>query len=167
MEKFISIPDVRGILTNGVLSKYDGKIEITHMTTAEFIGRTEDLNSTYDMIYMGIDSGAYNKNSNGMTVWNDKSMNGKIYFHTGDKITSSEQKISLKGIKEDRSVKYLWSVIKKAAVNSTELRYPGNDITAIKEKELKDFVKSGRPVVMEESLYNNDTTYVDLSLIHI
>lgn len=96
-----------------------------------------------------------------MTVWNDKSMNGKIYFHTGDKITSSEQKISLKGIKEDRSVKYLWSVIKKAAVNSTELRYPGNDITAIKEKELKDFVKSGRPVVMEESLYNNDTTYVD------
>lgn len=153
--------DVRGILTNGVLSKYDGKIEITHMTTAEFIGRTEDLNSTYDMIYMGMDSGAYNKNSNGMTVWNDKSMNGKIYFHTGDKITSSEQKISLKGIKEDRSVKYLWSVIKKAAVNSTELRYPGNDITAIKEKELKDFVKSGRPVVMEESLYNNDTTYVD------
>lgn len=101
------------------------------------------------------------QNSNGMTVWNDKSMNGKIYFHTGDKITSSEQKISLKGIKEDRSVKYLWSVIKKAAVNSTELRYPGNDITAIKEKELKDFVKSGRPVVMEESLYNNDTTYVD------
>lgn len=55
--------DVRGILTNGVLSRYDGKIEITHMTTAEFIGRTEDLNSTYDMIYMGMDSGAYNKNS--------------------------------------------------------------------------------------------------------
>ena len=27
-----------------------------HMTTAEFIGRTEDLNSTYDMIYMGMDS---------------------------------------------------------------------------------------------------------------
>ena len=29
------------------------------MTTAEFIGSTEDLNSKYNMIYLGLDQGAY------------------------------------------------------------------------------------------------------------
>lgn len=153
--------DVRGMLSNNILSKYNGNIEITHMTTAEFIGRTEDLNSTYDMIYMGLDDGAYNKDSNGKTVWNDKRLNGKVYFHTGDKLTSSEKNISIKGVTEKRSVKYLWSKIKNEPVDSLELRYPGNDITRIKEKELKDYVKSGRPIVMTGSLYNNDEELID------
>ena len=152
--------DVRGMLTNSILSKYNGDIEIVHMTTAEFIGRTEDLNSTYDMIYMGLDDNAYNKQK-GETTWNDSSLNGKIYFHTGDKVTSSEQNIPIKGIIEKRSVKYLWSKIKNGSINSTELRYSGNDITKIKEEELKDYIKAGHPIVMTNDLYNNDSALID------
>lgn len=153
--------DVRAMLTNNTLSKYKGNVEITHMTTAEFIGKVEDLNSTYDMIYMGLDDGAYNKDSNGRTEWNDSSLNGKIYFHTGDKITSSEQDVWIAGVHEKRSVKYLWSKLKDAPVDSLELRYPGNDITEIKKKELKDYIKSGRPIVMATGLYNNDESLID------
>ena len=76
-----------------MIPKFRGTINITHMTTAEFIGSTEDLNSTYNMIFMGLDQGAYNTKyawmdgKNGIyTYWNDSWMDGKIYFHTGDKV---------------------------------------------------------------------------------
>ena len=74
------------------------------------------------MIYLGLDQGAYNlvekdvtyKDADGnvkwikenQTVWNDTTMNGKIYFHTGDKMTSAEYSRS-DGI--SRSVKFLWA----------------------------------------------------------
>lgn len=42
-----------------MIPKLRGKINIRHMTTAEFIGLAEDLNSTYDMIFMGLDCGGF------------------------------------------------------------------------------------------------------------
>ena len=85
-----------------MIPKFRGDIEITHMTTAQFIGSAEDLNSTYNMIFMGLDYGAYstkrewvtsaNDGKGGnvdVTYWNDPEMNGKIYFHTGDKMTGA------------------------------------------------------------------------------
>lgn len=38
-----------------MIPNFIGDIKITHMTTAEFIGSTEDLNSKYNMIYLGLD----------------------------------------------------------------------------------------------------------------
>lgn len=77
-----------------MIPNFIGDIKITHMTTAEFIGSTEDLNSKYNMIYLGLDQGAYNlvekdvtyKDADGnvkwikenQTVWNDTTMNGKF-----------------------------------------------------------------------------------------
>ena len=85
-----------------MIPKFRGDIEITHMTTAQFIGSAEDLNSTYNMIFMGLDYGAYstkrewvtsaNDGKGGnvdVTYWNDPEMKGKIYFHTGDKMTGA------------------------------------------------------------------------------
>lgn len=141
----------------------EGKVNITHMTTAEFIGTAQDLNSTYDLIFLGLDDGAYNKTGDGKTVWNDSSMNGKIYFHTGDKMTAAEYSSD----NRSRSVKFLTKGTKSGDtwtwknVDSAELRFSGNDITRLKEEELKDFVKSGKPVVAVSYLYQRDKTRID------
>ena len=159
-----------------MLPNFDGKVNITHMTTAEFIGNSEDLNSTYDLIFLGLDDGAYNKEqqtlkdptdnkdvSGQFTKWNDASMNGKIYFHTGDKMTAAEYSSD----NRSRSVKFLTKGTKSGDiwtwndVNSAELRFSGNDITRLKEEELKDFVKSGKPVVAVPYLYQRDKTRID------
>lgn len=146
-----------------MIPKFRGTINITHMTTAEFIGNNEDLNSTYNMIFMGLDDGAYNKAGDGKTVWNDSSMNGKIYFHTGDKMTAAE----FSSDNRSRSVKFLTKGTKSGDnrkwknVDSAELRFSGNDITRLKEEELKDFVKSGKPVVAVPYLYQRDKTRID------
>lgn len=146
-----------------LLSDFDSDIKITHMTTAEFIGKTEDINSKYDMIFMGLDDSAYNKDSNGKTVWNDSSMDGKIYFHTGDKMTSTEQIMKPSNGLRNRSVDFLWS--DKSSGNPWEkhitLRFPGNDITELKKAELEDFARSGHPIVAVSNLYNNNETLVD------
>lgn len=149
-----------------MIPKFRGTITITHMTTAEFIGKSEDLNSTYDMIYMGLDQGAYNtksQNINGQngiyTYWNDSNMNGKIYFHTGDKMTSAEYQKD--NGTQKRSVKFLWSKNTNSVVNDTTLRFPGNDITKLKKAELEEYLAAGKPIVAVKKLYNNDQVVID------
>lgn len=70
----------------------DTPIEITSMSTAEFIGKVEDLNKEYDLIYLGACIDYFNtKNVNGVktTAFNDTRMNGLIYMHTGDYIAGN------------------------------------------------------------------------------
>ena len=150
-----------------MIPNFVGDIEITHMTTAEFIGSTEDLNTKYNMIYIGVDQGAYNleeksvtyKDADGIekwikelqTVWNDTTMNGKIYFHTGDKMEAAEYQ---RGDGRSRSVKYLWSGSGNAILEDATLRFPGNDITTIKKTELESFLHAGYPIVAANDLYN-------------
>lgn len=159
-----------------LLPHFQGKIEITHQTTAEFIGKIEDLNATYDLIYMGLDCSAYNTvrktievnkewigdaSGNGywksiyadmdVPVWNDTSgLKNLIYFHTGDSMTSAEYHVPAD---RDRSV--LW--VRQAdgtVLNSTQLRFPGNDISLIKKADLQDFLRAGYPIVCDQNLYN-------------
>lgn len=162
-----------------MLPKFKGNIKIKHMTTAEFIGNAEDLNSNYNMIFLGLDYGAYNTakrtisvqsgDSNGITWikkelpdWNDSTMDGKIYVHTGDFMTSAEYVKTSKGtLKQNRSVQFLWSAITNSEVNSTKLRFPGNDITTLKMAELVDFANAGYPVVAVPYLYNMETAMID------
>lgn len=62
-------------------------ITITTMSTAEFVGKTEDLNKIYDLIYIGACIDDFNTTGSGSsksTVYNDTRMNGLIYSHTGD-----------------------------------------------------------------------------------
>lgn len=73
-------------------------VEVTYMTSAEFIGKIEDL-SRYDMVYLGFDDSIYNEDTNtdtnnktkkyfnvenGKIVYNDRSMDGLIYSNIGD-----------------------------------------------------------------------------------
>lgn len=154
-----------------MIPKFRGDIEITHMTTAQFIGSAEDLNSTYNMIFMGLDYGAYstkrewvasaNDGKGGnvdVTYWNDSSMKGKIYFHTGDKMTGANYTNNGRS----RSVEFLYSATNaNNVVSGQKLRFPGNDITKIKQKELKDFLNAGYPIVAVPYLYDTDTLRID------
>ena len=146
-----------------MIPDFVGDINITHMTTAEFIGASEDLNSKYNMIFIGMDSGAYNHDEKGKTKWNDTSMNGKIYFHTGDKMESAESYRTEKdgSHSHNRSVLFLWKETQVKG-NDTTLRFPGNDITKIKKKELTSFLNAGYPVVTVDDLYELKDT-VDIS----
>ena len=67
----------------GMGDTYTGKINIRKMASAEFIGKIEDLNEQYDMIYLGAKTGTMNT-ENGKTKYNDTTMNGLIYSHVGD-----------------------------------------------------------------------------------
>lgn len=88
------------ILTTAKLAEWTGvpreNITIVRMTSAEFIGKIEDMNTEYDMVYFGLgyaatgggsgsNAGDYmNRDSSGNTVYNDSLMDGLVYTHTGD-----------------------------------------------------------------------------------
>ena len=148
---------------------FTGDVEIVHQTTAEFNGKTEDLNSEYDLIYIGTDYSAYNTTKEKqdvvlqdgtrlkmvLTDFSDSKLDGKIYFHMGDSMTSTEYiKWGKDYVRRTRSVQFLYSVSQGKAISGTELRFPGNDITKLKMAELEEYLASGCPIVADKFLYN-------------
>lgn len=149
-----------------ILPDYAGKIEVVHQTTAEFIGKTEDINSEYDFVYIGLDIGAYNTKKQyisslnktvSITDFNDDSLDGKIYFHLGDKMIST----CYTGGNRNRSVRFIYNNSGTGVVGSEELRFAGNDITNIKKNELISFIASGKPIVAEKYLYDLESFFID------
>lgn len=127
---------------SNLLASYTGMVQITTMTTSEFIGRIEDLNSTYDMIYIGLRDGTLRKNTAGTTLYNDSSLNGKVYLHVGDTVRASGE---LRGALGPGDVGNIY-------------RFAGNDITKVKREQLERYMASGFPVVFGEGFYNSDGT---------
>lgn len=159
-----------------MLPRLLGNIRIEQQTTAKFIGKMEDLNSTYDMVYVGTNTGTMNTDSSGHTIYNDPELDGLIYLHVGDRVIGYD---NLKGILKNSSgvmIKasasinvsagdYTSRILKgytSSALSSADFyRYSGNDITSIKRDELQDFVDAGNIVLLENSLYNCDNDIVD------
>jgi|LSQX01.1.fsa_nt_gb hypothetical protein len=110
-----------------ILSNYD--IQIVNMTSTEFNGSITDINSNYDMIFMGSGSGRFNmQNQNHVvTTFNDNNYpaRGNIYFADGDTVSS-------------RGVTH---------------RYRGNDISPDKKAKLESFLQAGYPIVLDDLLY--------------
>lgn len=68
------------------------KINITQMTSSEFIGKINDLNTSYDMIYFGVNAGKMNVDkTTKRTVYNDINMNGLVYTHNGDYVYCEDE----------------------------------------------------------------------------
>ena len=61
--------------------------------TTEFVGRNDDL-SSYDVIYMGLDTSNFNM-KNGQTAYNDPNMNGLIYSNIGDLTYASVKEVTV------------------------------------------------------------------------
>lgn len=111
---------------------FTGSLQVTTMTSQEFIGKVENLNSHYDMVFFGLKDGLMRKDTSGVTSYNDTTLNGKVYLHTGDKV---QTKSYLRGVFGDTDI-------------IDDYRFAGNDITAVKLGELKSFMAAGYPVVL-------------------
>lgn len=135
------------ILRTKLVPLYTGDVTIDHQSTATFNGKKDDLNCTYDLIYMGMYYGRFNM-SNNRTVYNDSSLNGKIYLHVGDKVLSREE---------------LYYRVNWPTNMDNIARGPGNDITSSRKDDLKDYLKAGYPIVVDKDLYNKSTEYIDSS----
>ncbi len=114
-----------------ILSDYE--VQIINMTSTQFNGSLEDINSNYDMIFMGsaVHSGiSYNRFHiyNNKTDFNDNSLDSYFYMAIGDQM-------------------------KLAGDSGPIVRYQNNDISEQKMNELTDFLKAGYPIVLDSYLY--------------
>lgn len=161
-----------------------GTITIDKQTTAEFIGKLDDLNSTYDMIYIGANTGTMNTDSYGNTIYNDPALDGLIYLHVGDRMVAYD---ALNGAMKDP----FGNIIKaRDQINGSKVdimkgfdtypgselnivtddidfyRFSGNDITNLKYQELVEYAATGYPIIFEEELLDNSNAYIiDINLI--
>lgn len=140
------------------------QISIVHIATGEFIGKIEDINETYDMIYIGMSTESLNTYL-GSTVYNDTHMNGLIYTNIGDTYYAT---IEMAGI---RSQDYI-TVNGTKAIDGTQgttanlFRFSGNDITKTTVTELEKFARAGYPIILADGFVSGgsiNTTKVDSS----
>ena len=147
-------------------------VNITTMNTMEYIGTIEDINSKYDLIYIGADIyGLPNdgSNTNYYEVGNEglthpkyttstyPSMDKLIYSNVGGLVPVNGQFAGHLAID--------WKTTGTQVYNYVMARYNGNDITADKHNELVDYVKGTYTVVVADKLCKSTTepekTYVD------
>ena len=115
-------------------------IMVTGVGTKEFIGRIEDLNENYDLIYIGMDTAYLNtrlarvQNTYGKTnqvVSND----GKtyVYRHTGDDVYVT----GMTGI-----------------TDNSHHNLSGDDITPDKFRELQNYVNAGYALILSDEFFD-------------
>ena len=129
-----------------------GKITFHVMAMNEFVGRIEDLNASYDIIYF--DANTSNMvTRDGLTVYNDSSMNGLLYSHVGDTL---EAFASISGLLD---TDYTGDNRNAATLKETTVhRYSGNDLSVEKYNALMDYLDANYPVVISSELVNADGT---------
>lgn len=148
-------------------NKYDvDKIEIVRMSTAEFIGKIEDIN-LYDMVYIGANTNKFDtantynntkKKYIPVTKYNDYiNMEGLIYSNIGDMIRVYTDNTGLQqsDYKADGSLKLTESTQSDVTTwydNNNVARASGNDITPQKKKELEAYLEAGYPIVVADML---------------
>lgn len=139
-------------------------VEITTMTTSEFVGHIDDLNTKYDMIYLGDDDKELGYDGNFRP--GDK----VLYYHVGgnklaryelqglmnhDYVTNGSQKKAAKvGDKDSATGTTIGSV-----------RGSGNDITKEIKNKLVNFAKSGYPVVVAGNIYGENKKTISTTLV--
>ena len=140
-------------------------VDITVMTTAEFIGKIEKLNETYDLIYIGTSKEHLNlknwitdngKSSDGKylgsTVFNDHDMDGLIYYNIGDLRVVN---LPLSGL---LTTEYKNNNRSDYTYFYNYVRYGGNDITEEKMRALTSFLDGAYPVIVSDEFIEQPAT---------
>lgn len=136
---------------------------VTTMTASEYVGHIDDINSKYDMIYIG---DAFDSRES--LIMGNEPM---LYTHVGAaQKAESQNGYKLMGMldidsKQSGNVKRMQSTSLYNTGEGGNFEYPGlgsfrgsgNDITEQQYSELMDFVKSGYPVILADSLVNSGT----------
>lgn len=138
-------------------------VTINSMTASEFVGHIDDIASEYDMIYI---SDRKNSNNNDLITGS-----GNLrYSHVGAgrKVTTGTKELHKLLGQLDNEYDQNWignKGIRRFAPFNTYgsegggyFRGSGNDMTSEECEELLEFVKSGYPVVLGNSLLNSDRT---------
>ena len=132
--------DKTGWLIDNIVPQFEGNasgLDVTIMGTKEFIGKLEDINAEYDLIYLGLDTSIMNTVIEGTgqnrlktdnTVYNDSAMNGLVYTHVGDEYPVGSARNDVDG----------------------DYRLAGNDITRDKLRELKEYIEAGYAVILSD-----------------
>lgn len=131
-------------------------VNIKTMNSVEFIGKIEDLNSEYDMIYIGADIYGLRRSGNTTVFADPKIPNGMIYTNVGD-LKNVKAQLAGHLATDYYTTKYNGKDT-TYVYNSVEARYNGNDITADKHNALVDYVKGTYPIVVADKLCKNETT---------
>lgn len=139
----------------GLEDTEDVSVTIKTMTTAEFIGKIENISEEYDLVYIGTDGDYLNKNSYGNTVFNDYKMDGLIYYHTGD---SRVVAMELAG---QLLTEYVNGDPGDNLIYYNQVRYGGNDITKEKLNALMDFLNASYPIVVSDECFSVVSLYED------
>ena len=138
-------------------------VTINSMTASEFVGHIDDIASEYDMIYI---SDRKNSNNNDLITGS-----GNLrYSHVGAgrKVTTGTKELHKLLGQLDNEYDQNWignKGIRRFAPFNTYgsegggyFRGSGNNMTSEECEELLEFVKSGYPVVLGNSLLNSDRT---------
>ncbi len=132
-------------------------ITVSTMPTAEFIGKIEDLNETYDMVYIGTCIDGFNTTGSGSSLetnYNDNDMDGLVYTNVGDRYRSTTNMAGLLA----RDYTAAGSLNTSSTADSGLFRFSGNDITEKKVNELKNFAEAGYPIILANDLLGGSTT---------
>lgn len=125
------------------------ELEVTIMGTREYIGKIEDINEQYDLIYLGMDTSLMNTKVNTVsgkkiktdeTRYNDSELNGLVYTHVGDQFTLNS------GIISNTNNRYI----------NGKFRLSGNDITFDKLRELTEYIEAGYAVIVSDEMLKKD-----------
>lgn len=139
-------------------------VEITTMTTSEFVGHIDDLNTKYDMIYLGDDAEDLNYSGNFRP---DEQV---LYYHVGGRKLALYE---LQGLMNhdyvtNGSQKTAATVGEKDSTTGTTIgsvRGSGNDITKEIKNKLVNFAKSGYPVVVAGNIYGEHKKTISTTLV--
>lgn len=153
---------------------YTGSVEIKQMSSAEFIGKVEDLNEKYDMIYLGARVGKMNT-ENGVTVYNDPQMKGLIYSHVGDyydyatktdteNVTLARETYNARHRLQDDSLDHRKTDDDDPTNKSADVyRGPGNDMNSTRYEEFCQFIEAGYPVVIADTFIKVDNNNIPVA----
>lgn len=146
----------------------ENDVSFTCMSMHEFVGKNEDLNATYDLIYIGSNIGKFKKNAAGTRHFNDSSMEGLVYTHVGDltgatNVGTGAGRVGLHGIGL-LDTDYVDPIDRNSAyvAGGTKMRTSGNDLTTYKKRDLFNFLDSGYPVIVAGNLFKYDTGNPDV-----
>lgn len=139
LEKDWVFANLMGITTEE--QKKDYTVNIKQMGTKELIGRNDDLNATYDLIYIGMDTAIMNTDNDPWypdevkrfdPIYNFSQQGKLVYSHLGEP--------------------YEVSCFKYNGQKNTA----GNDITSDKLRELTEYIQAGYAVLLSDDFFALD-----------
>lgn len=126
---------------------FRGTLIVKTMTSKEFNCHTEDLNGTYDLIYIGVKKESITSNQA-----LDLSTSYFTYSHVGNTAYVENY--------EGHLVDWIPGV----AYTNFTTRFSGNDITALKKEELKGYASAGYPILFGDGVLASDNSSINTSI---